>query len=88
MTEASRAAAAAVPALLHRSPRAFGHPTGVWTLALVAEGSCPLGLRTRVGSAEAVRKLLRRLGLRWTRAKRCITSPDPAYAPKSAGATA
>ena len=78
----------ALPALLHRSPRDFGHPTSVWTLALVAEVSCAQGLSARVVSDEAVRKLLRRLGIRWKRAKRWITSPDPAYLPKSSGATA
>jgi len=81
-------AGTALPALLHRSPRDFGHPSGVWTLALVAEVSCAQGLSTRLVSDEAVRKLLRRLGIRWKRAKRWITSPDPAYRPKSSGATA
>lgn len=81
-------AAAALPALLHRSPRDFGHPTSVWTLQLVAEVSCAQGLTPRVVSAEAVRKLLRRLGIRWKRAKHWSTSPDRAYAPKSTGATA
>lgn len=82
------AAATALPALLHRSPRDFGHPTSVWTLKLAAEVSCAQGLTPRVVSDEAVRKLLRRLGIRWKRAKHWITSPDLAYAPKSAGATA
>jgi transposase len=81
-------AAAALPALLHRSPRDFGHPTSVWTLDLVAQVSCAQGLSTRLVSDEAVRKLLRRLGIRWKRAKHWITSPDAAYAPKSTGATA
>jgi transposase len=80
--------AAALPTLLHRRPRDFGHPTSVWTLALVAEVCCAQGLSTRLVSDEAVRKLLRRLGIRWKRAKHWITSPDPAYLPKSSGATA
>ena len=31
-------------ALLHRSPRTFGKPTGVWTLGLVAEVSFAEGI--------------------------------------------
>ena len=31
-------------ALLHRSPRDFGHPTSLWTLDLAAEVSCAQGL--------------------------------------------
>lgn len=80
-------AGAALPTLLHRSPRDFGHPTSVWTLALVAEVSCAQRLTTRLVSDEAVRQVLRRLGIRWKRAKHWITSPDPAYVPKSSGAT-
>ena len=82
------AATTAVPALLHRSPREFGLPTSVWTLQLVAQVSSAQGLSTRLLSDEAVRKLLRRLGIGWKRAKHWITSPDPAYLPKSSGATA
>jgi hypothetical protein len=32
-------------ALLHQSPRLFGQPTGVWTLALAAEVSLRLPVR-------------------------------------------
>jgi transposase len=78
----------ALPALLHRSPRDVGHPTSVWTLALVAAVSGAQGLSARVVSPEAVRQLRRRLGIRWKRAKHGSTSPDPAYRPQSRGATA
>jgi transposase len=81
-------AEAALPALLHRSPRDFGQPTSIWTLKLVAQVSCAQGLTTRVVSDEAVRQAVRRLGIGWKRAKHWITSPDPEYAQKKADATA
>ena len=80
--------AEALRALLHRSPRTFGQPTGLWTLELAAEVSCAQGLtRTRV-SGETIRATLERLGIGWRRAKQWITSPDPAYARKKGRATA
>jgi transposase len=75
-------------ALLHRSPRAFGHATGLWTLELAAAVSVAQGLTPERVSGETVRATLRRLGVRWRRAKHWITSPDPAYARKKDGATA
>jgi transposase len=75
-------------ALLHRSPREFGHPTSVWTLALLAETAYREGLTAKRVSGETVRATLDRLGLRWRRAKTWITSPDPAYTQKKGGATA
>jgi transposase len=74
-------------ALLHRSPRDFGHPTSVWTLELAAEVAWTQGITTTRVSDETVRATLERLGLRWRRAKAWISSPDPAYAQKNAGAT-
>ena len=74
-------------ALLHRSPRDFGHPTGVWTLALAAETACAEGLTAKRVSGETIRATLVRLGIRWRRAKDWITSPDPAYAQKKPAAT-
>jgi hypothetical protein len=38
-------------------------------------------------SAETVRATLERMGVRWMRAKRWITSPDPEYARKKGAAT-
>ena len=38
-------------------------------------------------SAETVRATLERMGIRWLRAKRWITSPDPEYARKKGAAT-
>ena len=75
-------------ALLHRSPRDFGHETSVWTLALAAEVSCAEEVTIEHVSGETVRATLARLGITWQRAKRWIASPDPAYARKKASATA
>ena len=74
-------------ALLHRSPRDFGHPTSIWTLELAAEVACAEGLTPTRVSDETVRATLARLGIRWRRAKAWITSPDPAYTQKNGGAT-
>jgi transposase len=71
-------------ALLHQSPRNFGKPSSVWTLELVADVSFEQGLTPERVSRETIRMTLRRLGIGWRRAKRWITSPDPAYARKKA----
>jgi hypothetical protein len=75
-------------ALLHQSPRTFGKPTSVWTLELAAEVSCAQGLTPERVSGETIRATLERLGIRWKRAKRWITSPDPEYARKKGRAIA
>jgi transposase len=75
-------------ALLHQSPRLYGRSTSVWTLALAAEVSYAPGLTPCQVSGEAIRLALKRLGVRWKRAKHWITSPDPAYLRKKNGATA
>jgi transposase len=75
-------------ALLHQRPRAFGKATGIWTLDLAAEVSFEQGLTPERVSGETIRATLARLGLKWKRAKRWITSPDPEYARKKANATA
>jgi hypothetical protein len=73
--------------MLHRSPREFGKPTSLWTLELAAEVSFEEGLTKERVSGETVRATLARLGVRWQRAKRWITSPDPEYSRKKGGAT-
>jgi hypothetical protein len=73
--------------LLHQSPRTFGKPTSLWTLDLAAEVSFAEGLTPTRVTGETIRATLERLGVRWKRAKRWITSPDPAYARKKAPAT-
>jgi hypothetical protein len=75
-------------ALLHQSPRTFGKPTSVWTLELAAAVSFERGLTAERVSGETIRATLARLGIRWQRAKRWITSPDPGYARKKARAIA
>jgi transposase len=82
------AAAGRLRALLHRSPRDFGHTTSLWTLDLAAEEAHEQGLTARRVTGETVRATLARLGVRWRRAKTWITSPDPAYERKKGGATA
>jgi transposase len=83
----ARERAEALRALLHRSPREFGHPTSLWTLELAAEVSCAQGLTPTRVSGETIRQTLLRLGISWKRAKHWITSPDPEYERKKAGAT-
>jgi transposase len=68
--------------LLHHSPRLFGKPTGLWTLPLLAAVCHGHGWTPRELTGEAIRVALKRLGIRWRRAKHWITSPDPAYARK------
>ena len=75
-------------ALLHQSPRTFGKPTSLWTLDLAAEVSFEQGLTAERVSDETIRQTLKRLGIGWKRAKRWITSPDPAYARKKVRAIA
>ena len=74
-------------ALLHRSPRALGKATSLWTLALVAQVCEERGWTARVLSPEAIRQVLRRLGVGWKRAKHWLTSPDPDYAKKKSRVT-
>jgi transposase len=69
-------------ALLHQSPRAFGKPTSLWTLPLVAEVGFEQGLTPHQVSGETVRATLARLGVGWRRAKGWIVSPDPEYTRK------
>jgi transposase len=81
-------AAEQLRALLHRSPRTFGKPTGVWTMELAAEVSVAEGIAPARVSGETIRQAILRLGVRWRRAKRWMTSPDPEYARKKVRATA
>jgi transposase len=74
--------------ILHQSPRRFGKPQSTWTLDLLADVAFGQGLTPRRLSHEAVRQAVKRLGSGWKRAKRWITSPDPAYARKKKPVTA
>lgn len=77
-----REAAEQLRVLLHQSPRNFGETTSLWTLALAAKVSFAQGLTRQPVSGETIRVTLRRLGVKWKRAKQWIKSPDPAYARK------
>ena len=80
--------AEALREMLHPSPREFGYDTSLWTLEMAAQASFEEGLTQRRVSGETVRATLARLlGVRWQRAKRWITSPDPLlYERKKGGA--
>ena len=54
---------------------------------MAAEVSFEEGLTKERISGETIRATLARLGVRWQRAKRWITSPDPLYERKKGGAT-
>ncbi len=75
-------------ALLHRSPRAFGKPTSLWTLDLVAEVSLQEGLTPQLVTGETMRQTCVRLGIQWKRAKHWIPSPDVGYTRKKTSVTA
>ena len=81
--------AEAVREMLHRSPREFGRrDSSLWTLEMAAQVAFEEGLTQRRVSGETIRAtLVRLLGVRWRRAKRWITSPDPLYERKKGGAT-
>lgn len=68
--------------LLHQSPRTFGKPTSVWSCELAAEVSFDKGLTQERVSGETIRATLKRMGVKWSRAKHWITSPDPEYSRK------
>jgi transposase len=71
--------AEALRELLHRSPREFGKQSNLWTLEDAAHISFEQGLTHKRVSGETIRATLKRLGVRWERAKRWIESPDPEY---------
>lgn len=81
------AAAQRLRALLHQSPRAFGKPTSLWTLDLAAQVCADEGITAARITGETIRVTLKRLGVRWQRAKQWITSPDASYARKKSDAT-
>src|SRR5215211_5484136 len=71
--------------MLHRSPREFGRNSSLWTLDMAAEVAFEEGLTEERVSGETIRATLwRLLSVRWMRAKRWITSPDPLYERKKA----
>ena len=80
--------AEALRQMLHLCPREFGYESSLWTLEIASEVAFERGLTDRRVSGETIRATLSRLlGVRWMRAKRWITSPDPLYERKKGGAT-
>jgi transposase len=71
--------------ILHQSPRTYGQPTGLWTLALAAQVCHEQGVTARCLSDETIRRALHRLRTNWKRAKHWITSPNPHDARKKSG---
>jgi transposase len=71
--------------LLHQSPRTYGKPTGIWTLALAAEVGHEHGVTARCLRDASIRRALHRLRTNWKRAKHWITRPEPHYARKQSG---
>ena len=62
--------------------------SSLWTLEMAAEAAFERGLTDERVSGETIRATLSRLlSVRWMRAKRWITSPDPFYERKKGGAT-
>ena len=83
-----------IPDTARQRPRqlaAQGYETSLWTLEMAAEAAEAAfeeGLTEKKVSGETIRATLSRLlGIRWQRAKRWITSPDPLYERKKGGAT-
>ncbi len=70
--------------ILHQSPRIYGKARSQWTLNHLAEVCTEQGLTASKVSDETMRKSVHRLGHSWRRAKRWISSPDPAYLRKKA----
>jgi transposase len=68
--------------LLEQSPRNFGRPSSLWTLALMAEVCFEQEISPVLLSTETIRTALAWLDINWKRAKHWISSPDPAYAAK------
>ncbi len=80
--------AEALREMLHQDPRKFGkQSSSLWTLEMATEVSFEEGLTEERVTGETIRATLARLGVRWERAKRWITSPDPEYQRKKGGAT-
>jgi hypothetical protein len=75
-------------ALVHRSPRDFGHRTSRWTRDRAAAVRFTHGLMDHRVTGEAIRMPLLLLGIGCKRAKHRSTSPAPADARKKGDATA
>jgi transposase len=65
--------------IIRMTPRALGHDTSLWTLALLAETCWQAGISRRPVSVDSVRRALKSVGIQWRRAKQWGRSPDPHY---------
>lgn len=65
--------------MLRHTPRKYEKDSSLWSLELLAEVSYEEGITESKVSHEAVRQALKRLGIKWKRAKHWVTSPDPHY---------
>jgi transposase len=74
--------------ILHQSPRTYGQPTGVWTLALAAQVCHEQGVTARCLRDETLRRAWHRLRTNWKRATHWSTSPAPHSGRKKSGAIA
>ncbi len=74
-------------ALIRQTPRNYGHDTSLWTLELLAEVSFQEGLTATRVHFDTVSQTLKALGLKWSRAKQWINSPDEHYARKKSAGT-
>jgi len=71
----------AIVELLHRPPSDFGIQSALWTAPDLAVVAMDQGIVETI-SEDTIRKELRRARMRWQRAKRWSTSPDPDYEKK------
>ena len=65
--------------LIRQSPRQYGYAQSHWTLELLAEVCAAQGWTHKRVHKDTISATLRAIGIRWTRAKGWLTSPDPAY---------
>jgi transposase len=65
--------------MIRLSPRSFGYGTSLWTLELLAKACWHRMITTRPVSIYSVSRALKQMGIRWSRAKDWIRSPDENY---------
>ena len=73
--------------IIRQTPRANGYDTSLWTLDLLADISFQQGLTTHRVHPDTVSWTLMDLGIKWSRAKHWINSPDEQYARKKSAET-
>jgi len=73
--------------VVEQSPRQHGYESSLWTLEMLAELSYERGWTKQRVHLDTVSETLRRLGIRWKRAKQRISSPDVHYEAKKSDGT-